>query len=558
MSLDLHPRSVLRTHTVENQPRPLDAYNAFTSDLAMREAVEREGAGWAREELIALGGAVGDPANVEQARLANLHSPTLRRFDAAGRRVDVVEFHPAWHDIMGLAWRHELPTAPWRRPRSGSHVAKAAKSILFNELEGGCMCPVAITYGSVPLLRHQPELAALWEPLLLSERYDGRPLPAGMKTGVTAAFAATEKQGGSDLRGNATRAVPVAGAGPGREYLLHGHKWFVSSAGADLIIVSARTDKGISLFAVPRWLPDGSRNAIVIERIKDKMGNCSNPSVEMEFDGTHGWMIGEDGRGIANAMVFMQYSRFEVALMPVGEMRLALVQALHHARERSAFGRPLVELPLMKNVLADLTLEYEASVMLALRIGRAQDEGPANELQRAFGRLSVAIAKYWHSKRAVGFTQECMEVLGASGYVEESILPRFFREAPVNNIWEGSGNVICLDILRTVRNEPAAMEALFSELALAKGGDRRLDAQVQSMHALLSGGAVDERLARRVAERLAMCLQASLLVRHAAPWMADAFCASRFEAERSGLFGTLDSQAPLDALVARTTPDMLG
>ncbi len=552
MPIDLQPRTVLRTHTVDNQPFPLGAYNAYRCDTALQEAVARDGAAWATPELLALGEAVGDPANVDQATLANLHSPTLKRFDPAGRRVDQVEFHPAWHHIMGMAWRHGLPTGPWTDPRTGAHVAKAAKTILFNELEGGCMCPVAITYGGVPMLRIQPDIAALWEPHLLSTAYDGRPLPVAQKTGATAAFAATEKQGGSDMRSNATTATPVGTPGPGREYLLTGHKWWVSSAGADVIMVSARTDKGVSVFAVPRWLPDGTRNAINIERIKDKMGNRANPSVEMEFDKAHGWMVGEDGRGIANMMIFMQYSRFEVSMMPVGEMRLTLTQAIHHARQRSAFGKALIHQPLMKNVLADMALEYEASLALSMRIARSLDGAAQDDGHRAFARLVVAIAKYWHCKRAVPFVQEAMEVHGAAGYVEESVMPRFYREAPVNNIWEGSGNVICLDILRALQKDPLAKEVLFAQLQLARGGNAHLDRAMDGLPSVLAAATANEAHARRLAQQLALCLQGGLLVRHAPAGVADAFCASRFGPDGAGFFGTLPEGVDFDAILART------
>jgi putative acyl-CoA dehydrogenase len=553
MAIEVNPRTELRTHEVTNQPWPLGKYNAFDCDPILRQGVEREGAGWACQALMDLGEAVGDPENVELATLANRHEPELRRYDAGGRRVDTIDFHPAWHQIMSLAYRHGLGAKPWLEPRAGAHVAKAASSILFNELEGGCMCPVAITYGSVPMIRRQADIAALWEGPLLSTRYDGRNLPIDRKTGATAAFAATEKQGGSDVRGNSTIARPAGAPGPGREYLLTGHKWFVSAAGADVILASAQTDNGPSMFLLPRWLPDGTRNLISIERIKDKMGNHSNPSTEMEFDGAHGWMIGEEGRGIAAMMVFMQYSRFEVALMPVGEMRLTLTHALNYARQRSVFGKTLAQQPLMKNVLADLSIEYEASVNLALRVGRSFDEGPANESQRAFSRLAVAIAKYWHNKRCVTFVQEAMEVHGGAGYVEDSVIPRFYREAPVNNIWEGSGNVICLDILRTLRSDPVVKEALFTELELSRGNNRLLDAAVDGLHSLIADTSVAESQARKIAERLALTLQASLLVRNADAVVADAFCGSRLGSEWSGLFGTLADSAPVDRIIARAS-----
>lgn len=550
MTIDINPRTSLRTHEVTNQPLPLGKYNAFACDPILQQGVGREGAAWANKALTALGEDVGDPENVELATLANRHGPELRRFDAGGRRVDTIDFHPAWHQIMALAYRHGLGAKPWLEPRDGAHVAKAASSILFNQLEGGCMCPVAITYGSVPLLRKQPDLAAQWETKLLSKQYDGRSLPIDRKTGATCAFAATEKQGGSDIRRNSTVARPAGQAGPGREYLLTGHKWFVSAAGADVILASAQTENGPSMFLLPRWLPDGTRNLISIERLKDKMGNHSNPSSEMEFDNAHGWLVGEEGRGIAAMMVFMQYSRFEVALMPVGEMRLTLTHALHYARQRSAFGKMLAQQPLMKNVLADLVVEYEASVNLALRVGRSFDEGPRDDSQRAFGRLSVAVAKYWHNKRCVSFVQEAMEVHGGAGYIEDSVIPRFYREAPVNNIWEGSGNVICLDILRTLRTDPVAKEALFAELELSRGGHRLLDSAVQDLYGLIADTSVAESQARKVAERLALTLQASLLVRNADATVADAFCASRLGADWSGLFGTLPDSASVDRIIA--------
>ena len=546
------PLGRARTHDVTNQPAAIGAYNAFLIDDALVAATEREGAGWARDSLARLGDAVGDPANVEHATLANRHGPELRRYDGAGRRVDIIDVHPSWHRIMSLAYGHGLGSDPWTAARPGAHVAKAAGSILFNELEGGCMCPVAITYGGVPMLRAQPDLSAIWEPLLVSRDYDGRDVPAGGKSFAFAAFAATEKQGGSDLRGNSTYARSAGSAGgPGREYVLTGHKWFVSAATADIIYVSAQTEAGPSMFLVPKWLPDGSRNGISFERLKTKMGNASNPSAEIELEDAHGWLIGEEGRGIKVLLSFMQFSRFEVALMPVGEMRLTLNHALHHARHRAAFGRTLADQPLMRNVLADLVVEYEASVALAMRVGRSFDEAAADQDARAFGRLAVAVAKYWHNKRCINFVQEAMEVLGGGGYIEDSVVPRFYREAPVNNIWEGSGNVICLDILRTLRSDARAIHATMVELELARGGDARLDRAVEKLKRLVVEQQPEESSARQVAGLLARTLQAALLVRHAPSFVADAYCGSRLGEDWSGLFGSLPPTTDFDALVAR-------
>ena len=547
-----HAVAELRTHAVENQPPPFEGHNAFANDTALREAVTRYGAGWAAARLDALGAAVGDPANIEMATLANRHEPELRRFDRYGHRVDAVEFHPAWHDTMALAFRHQVGTLPWVEPRPGAHVAKAGASILFNQLEGGAMCPVAITYGVVPMLRQEPALAEQWEALLLSPAYDGRNLPHGRKTGITAAFTATEKQGGSDVRRNATTAEAVGPGGPGGEYRLRGHKWFCSAAGADIIFVVAQTPEGPGCFLVPRWLPDGSRNPISLERLKDKMGNRSNASAELEFDGTRGWLVGEPGRGIPVMMVFMLHTRFEVALAPAGNMRLALTHAIHHARHRSAFQRRLIDQPLMRNVLADLALESEAATALVMRIGHALDQGEADPSERAFARVAVAIAKYWTNKRSVPVIHEAMEAHGGAGYIEESVIPRFYREAPLNGIWEGAGNVICLDVLRALRKDAGTVDALLAELERARGGDRRLDRALGEIgSALAKPSLLAEDQARHVTERLALALQAALLVRHAPSAVADAFCATRLGGEGGRAFGTLPSGADTETILGR-------
>lgn len=549
----LNPETNLRTHVVENQPFAMEQSNAFLSDVALREALSREGADWAIDRMVALGADVTNPDNIEKAIQANRFPPELKRFDPYGRRIDTVEFHPAWHDLMALAWRHGLSGLPWQEPRPGAHVAKAAASILFNQLEGGVMCPYAISYGIIPMLREQPELAAVWEKLIVSTEYDPRQRPHFEKKGVTIAFSVTEKQGGSDVRRASTEATPLAEAGPGREYLLRGHKWFCSAAGADAIFIVAQTAKGLGCFLVPRWLDDGSRNPISIERLKDKLGNKSNASAELELDNTHGWLIGEEGRGIQTMMMFMLYTRFECALVPVGIMRLGLTHALFHAQNRSAFQRRLIDQPLMRNVLADLAIESEAATALMMRIARAFDAFSSSASERSFGRLTVAIAKYHLNKRVVPFIHEAMEVHGGIGYIEESVIPRFYREAPLSGIWEGAGNVICLDVLRALRKDQGTAAAFFAELDLARGVDPRMDAAITELQDLL-GAPLAEDQARYITEKMAHALQASLLIRHAPSAVAGAFCATRLSGLGGRAFGTLPNTLDVDAILARALP----
>lgn len=550
-----NPQANLRTHTVENQAPPLEGGNAFSGDKALREALIREGGEWATERLDALGTAVNDPVNIENAFLANKHGPELKRFDRYGHRIDTIEFHPAYHHTMALAYSHDVGTLPWNNPRSGAHVAKAAASILFNQLEGGVMCPYAISYGVIPLLRLQPELAAVWETGLRSTRYDGRQMPAAQKTGLTAAFSSTEKQGGSDVRANTTVATPVGRRGPGEEYLIRGHKFFCSAAAGDVFFIVAKTEVGPSCFFAPKWLPDGTRNPISLERLKDKLGNKSNVSCEIEIDNAHGWLIGEEGRGIPVMMTFIHCTRFETVLSPTGFMRKGLNEALHHARHRAAFGKRLIDQPLMKNVLADLALDSEAATAFAMRIGRSFDLKGENEFERAYARSAIAIGKYWLNKRVVPFLHEALEVLGGSGYVEESVMPRLYREAPVHGLWEGPGNVQALDVLRTLSKEADAQAALFDELNLARGGDRRLDAAIAELERMIKSGPIAQEHARVFTERLALALQASLLVRHSPACMADAFCGARLGGRVGLSYGTLPAGLDIDAILRRAAID---
>lgn len=545
------PAAVLATHTVSNQPPDFAPRDLWETDAALREAVRREGADWAEERLAALGAEAGTDTVMELGDLANRNPPILRAFDRHGHRLDEVEFHPAYHALMELAFRHRIHALPWTAGRRGAHVAHAAMGYLLTQAEAGVLCPVAMTYAAVPVLRGQPDLAAEWLPRILSDRYDGRSLPAGEKTGATIGMAMTEKQGGSDVRANTTQARPYGRAGAGREYALTGHKWFCSAPMSDAFLTLARTGQGLSCFLVPRWQPDGARNPFRIQRLKDKLGNRSNASAEIEFDGTWAVMVGEEGGGIATIIDMVHHTRLDCGFAAAGLMRAAVARALHHTTHRAAFGRPLIRQPLMRQVLADLALESEAATALLLRMARAFDDADADPGARAFARLAVAITKYWLTKRCPPLVYEALECHGGNGYVEDGAMPRLYREAPVNAIWEGSGNVICLDVLRTLQKEPAALAALDAELDGAGGLDGRLDAWVRRTREMLADGAGLEAQARRLVERLALALQGALLLRHAPPAVAEAFCASRLGGQSGNAFGTLPPEVDGDAILAR-------
>jgi putative acyl-CoA dehydrogenase len=544
----------MATHEVFNQPPPLAGYNLFATDRVLVEAIRREGAGWAEDGLSAFGDRLGHPEVLDWAVQANRHPPVLHTFDRFGRRRDEVEFHPAWHALLGLAVNHGLHCSPWRTPSPGAHVARAAGVFLFTQIEAGVGCPIGMTYAAVPALRHQPDVAAEWEPRLVSTTYDPGLRPAGEKAGVLVGMAMTEKQGGSDVRANTTRAVPADGGGPGAVYRLTGHKWFCSAPMCDAFLVLAQAPGGLSCFLLPRVLPDGARNAFYLQRLKDKLGNRSNASSEVEFDGAWARLVGEEGRGVPTIIEMVNFTRLECALGSAGLVRQALAQASHHAAHRSAFQRRLLDQPLMRNVLADLAVESEAATVLALRLARAYDR--EDEAEAAFRRIVTPAAKYWVCKRTPAAVAEAMEAIGGNGYVEESVLPRLYREAPLNSIWEGSGNIMCLDVLRALARHPEAREALRAELALGTGADRRLDAAVTGLDAELTHPPdAAESGARRLVERLALVLQGALLVRHAPAAVADAFCASRLAGDRGGAFGTLPAGLDLDAIVARARPE---
>lgn len=539
----------MRTHEVLNQPPLLVEYNLYASNTALFEGVKREGAAWADKELSEFGATVGKAEVIEWGRLANENPPVLRTHDRFGNRVDQVEFHPAWHALMRTSVSEGLATSPWSEPKEGAHVARAAKMLLMAENEYGHLCPVSMTYSAVPALRRQPELAKEWEAKIFAKQYDPRFLPPSEKTGVLFGMAMTEKQGGSDVRANTTRAEAMNGGGPGGEYRITGHKWFCSAPMNDAFLVLAQAPKGLSCFLLPRWTPDGATNAFFIQRLKDKLGNRSNASSEVEFDGAWARLVGEEGRGVATIIEMVNHTRLDCVLGSTALMRQALVQAMHHCRHRQAFGKKLIEQELMQNVLADLALESEAATVLALRLARAYDSTNASEA--ALRRIGTAVSKYWICKRAPAMVAESLECLGGSGFVEESVLPRLFRESPLNSIWEGSGNVICLDVLRAVQKEPETFEALIAEIGAAKGADKALDQLVHQLKGDFSLLSDSEVRARRLVERLALAWQASLLFRFAPPFVAEAFCQSRIEGKGGQCFGTLPPKADFKKILGR-------
>jgi putative acyl-CoA dehydrogenase len=541
------------THEVFNQVPPLEGYDLFAADPALGEAVDREGASWARPELGTLGTLAGEGPTQELGRLANEHRPELHSFDRYGHRVDVVEYHPAYHQLLGTAVAHGLHAGPWADPRPGAHVARAAKVIVWYQVDAGHVCPVSMTYSVVPALRHQPELAAVWEPMICSSRYDPADLPVSQKLGVTCGMALTEKQGGSDVRANTTRADPTADRSE-RTYRLTGHKWFCSAPMSDAFLVLAQAPGGLSCFLMPRWLPDGTRNPIRIQRLKDKLGDRSNASSEIELFGAVGQLVGEEGRGVRTIIEMVNHTRLDCILGSTAIMRQGVAQASWHATHRSAFGALLAEQPLMANVLADLAIESEAATASALRLARAYDAPEEDEHERLVQRILTPVVKYWTCKRAPQHAAEALECLGGNGFVEESIMPRLFRQSPVNGVWEGSGNVICLDVLRALSREPGSLEAFWSELGDAGSGDTRLARAVDDLHVDLADPGTLEARARSVVQRMALVFQASLLVRFAPTPVAEAFCASRLGEGGAGVFGTLPSGTDTAAILARHTP----
>jgi putative acyl-CoA dehydrogenase len=551
------------THEVFNQAPALTGYDV-ADDPALLDALRREGAGWATEAVHELGRLAGSARVQELGRQANENPPSLRTHDRFGNRVDEVEFHPAWHELMTVAVRHGLHAAPWRDGRAGAHVARAAGFYVWGAAEAGHCCPVSMTYAVVPALRHAPGLAGQFEPLLAAAEYDFGLRPPGTKRGLLAGMSMTEKQGGSDVRANTTRAVPVrgdrqAGGQTGAEYRLTGHKWFTSAPMGDLFLVLAQAPGGLSCFLLPRVLPDGSLNGMRLQRLKDKLGNRSNASAEVEYDEALAWLVGEEGRGVRTIIEMVNMTRLDCVLGTATGMRTGLTMAAHHAAHRSAFGRKLADQPLMAAVLADLAIESEATTMAAFRLAGATDRAVRGDAQEAaFRRLALAATKYWACKRAPAHAAEALECLGGNGYVEESGMPRLYREAPLASIWEGSGNVAALDALRALTRQPETAEAFFAELGEAAGADSRLDQAVARLRKELADPA--EARARHLAEAMAVVLQGALLVRHGDPAVADAFTASRLADDGTSFlgwgraFGTLPAGVDTAAIVRRATP----
>jgi len=539
------------TRDVLNQAPPLEGRDLFADNVALVEALEREGAAAARARLHEAGTFWGGEPMAWGVQ-ANEHPPVLHTHDRYGRRRDEVEFHPAWDELMAAGVRDGLHALPWTSSAPGAHVARAALYQCAVQAEAGFGCPITMTFAAVPALRAQPDLAAEWTPLLTAPTYDPVLRPAADKGSALCGMAMTEKQGGSDVRANTTRATSLDADG---EYVLDGHKWFCSAPMCDLFLVLAQADEGLSCFALPRVLADGERNAgFRLQRLKDKLGNRSNASSELELDGAWARIVGEPGRGVATIITMVNHTRLDCVVGTAGGMRAAVAQATWHAAHRSAFGRRLAEQPLMRNVLADLALEAEAATATAMRLARAYDEAEHDPDAERFARVATAVAKYYVCKRAPAHAYEALECLGGNGYVEASGMPRLYREAPLASIWEGSGNVMALDVLRAMARDRRAVELFEAEVALAAGADPRLDAFVAGLRGELSDGDALEHRARRIVERLALALQGSLLVRHAPAAMADAFCAARLAGDHGLEYGTLPPGADVAAIVARHTP----
>ncbi|MGC5051523.1 isovaleryl-CoA dehydrogenase [Micromonospora sp. DT48] len=541
----------MSTHEVFNQVPPLVGHDT-ADEPALLDALEREGAGWATAELHELGRLAGTEEAAEHGRLANEHPPVLRTHDRYGHRIDEVEFHPSWHELMRTAVTHGLHAAPWGDERPGAHVARAAKFYVWRP-DAGHGCPISMTYAAVPALRHAPDLAARYEPLLTARTYDfGLRVPLS-KQGLLAGMSMTEKQGGSDVRPNTT----TARSAPDGSYRLVGHKWFTSAPMCDVFLTLAQAPGGLTCFLVPRVLPDGTRNPMRLMRLKDKLGNRSNASGEVEYDEAVAWRVGDEGRGVRTIIDMVNLTRLDCVIGAASGMRHGVVTAAHHAAHRRAFGRYLVDQPLMRNVLADLAVESEAATVLMMRLAGATDRAAhGDQSEAAFKRIALAVGKYWVCKRWPGHAAEALECLGGNGYVEESGMPRLFRESPLNSIWEGSGNVAALDVLRALGGQPEVMAAFQSEVDAAAGADARLDAAVRQVRSALADPTDLEVRARRLVEQLALVLQGALLVRHGHPAVADAFCASRLGGDRGHAYGTLPAGVDFAAIIDRATPKM--
>lgn len=554
---NLQPDPLAQTHEVFNQARALEDYNAYDNDTALREAVRRHGAGWAEDRLSAHGAKTGSAEVIEWGFLANEHKPQFFSHDRQGYRVDFVKYHEAYHRLMTLGLESGIHSAPWVDPKPGAHVARAAQSYLQGQVEAGHGCPLTMTFASVPSIKLTSSLAKEWLPKILNNAYDPRNVPHMEKQALTIGMGMTEKQGGSDVRANTTRAYPVAAEGPGEAYELVGHKWFTSAPMCDAFLVLAQTDNGLSCFLVPRWRPDGSKNPIQVQRLKNKMGNVSNASSEIELRGALGWMIGEEGRGVPAIIEMVAMTRFDCMVGSTSGQRQAVAQAVNHAMGRAAFGKTLIDQPLMRNVLADLQLEVEGSLAITMRMGEALDNttlDPSNEHETLLLRLGLPAGKYWICKRTPFHAYEAMECLGGNGVTEDFIMARLYREAPINAIWEGSGNVQALDMLRALAKTPAVLDVWFAELAKSAGSDPRLDKAVTSLKREFADMDEAEYRARDIVDRLSLTMQASQLVAAGNASVAEAFIASRLGEHGDRNYGTLPRGLDLDTILRRANP----
>ncbi len=545
------------THQVENLPTPLENYDCYMQDKALRESVKANNGDWAEADLSRFGKLCGSAEVIEWGFQANANKPELFTHDRYGQRVDEVRFHPAYHQCMSLSMKEGIHAAHWLDPKPGAQVARAAKSYLMTQVEAGHGCPITMTSAAIPTLKRQPDLYAEWAPKILHQDYDPRNISHQQKDSVTIGMAMTEKQGGSDVRQNSTRAFATGQSGPGQSYELVGHKYFVSAPMCDAFLVLAQTEPGVSCFLVPRWRPDGSKNPLQIQRLKNKMGNVSNASSETELRGALGWLVGEEGRGVAAILEMVAMTRFDCMIGSSALMRQSIAQITHHCRSRVAFGKHLNQQPLMQNVLADLILENEAAVAFTMRLAKALDQSPESEHERNLVRMGTAIGKYWICKRTPGHAYEAMECIGGSGVMEDSIMPRLFRESPINTIWEGSGNVQCLDMLRAMQRNPGSLEAFMEELHQARGKNALYDSALDSLNQEFSDLSDIEYRSRTLVEQMALAIQASTLLQQGDAQVAEAYCRARLDPRNRGwVYGTLPRGIDCASLIERATPKM--
>jgi putative acyl-CoA dehydrogenase len=553
--LETPPASV-PTHAVTNQPPPLVAYDVFATDAALVDALEAFDGAWATDALRTVGRRAGSAEAIALGFDANANPPTLAAFDRYGHRIDDVAYHPAYHALMSAAVGFGLHSSAWRDPRPGAHVTRAAATFVWGQVDAGHTCPITMTHAVVPVLRTQPSLARTWEPLIFARTYDPHLRPAPEKGSAIFGMGMTEKQGGSDVRANTTRAIPQGRSGSGEAYALTGHKWFCSAPASDAFLVLAQAPRGLSCFLVPRFLPDGTKNAFALQRLKDKLGNRSNAASEVEFSQTYGVLVGEEGAGVRTIVEMVNSTRLDCIVGSASGMRQAVAQAIHHATHRSAFGTVLVDAPAMQNVLADLALESEAATLLFARLAHACDRAAAGDEHEArVRRIGTALGKFYVCKRAGAHAIEALECLGGNGYVEESIMPRLVRESPLNSIWEGSGNVNALDVLRALARERGVLEAYVAEIALARGANALLDAAEATLERELRDSRDDAYRARAIVSRMAVILQAALLVRYAPTYVSEAFCASRLGLDAGGyVYGALPRGVDTRSIVERAAP----